>query len=170
MKFFEKIINSFGDPKIPNIYAGFWVRFQAALIDMVVSAPIAWAIIHISGVDLSQLPTFEQAMSNMLAGIEVPKTMEEKIVDFISYVVSISYSVYFLTSKKQATPGKRIMNIYVATTDRKRLSVNKSFARFLATILSGLLFGIGLLLIAHTKEKTALHDIICGTRVFYGKK
>jgi len=149
-----------------QIYAGFWVRFSAALLDMVITAPIIWAAFHIIGFDFTNLPTMQQ----MMAGIEPDETSGKKIADFVSWVISITYSVYFITSKQQATPGKRIMNIYIATRDGKKLSVNRCFARFFASILSGLLLGIGLLMIAFTKEKTALHDLICNTRVFYGKK
>lgn len=152
----------------PNneIYAGFVVRVCATLIDMVVTAPIIWAAFHIIGFDPSHLPTIEQ----MLAGIQPEETPEKRAADFASWIISISYSVYFLTSKKQATPGKRIMNIYVATKDGKKLSVNRCFARFFATILSGILCGVGFLMVAFTKERTALHDLICNTRVFHGKK
>ncbi len=147
-------------------YAGFWVRLSASLLDMLITAPMMWAALHIVGFDYSQLPTMEQ----MLAGVEPEETTAKKLVDFISWVISIAYSVYFISSKQQATPGKRIMNIYVATKDGQKLSINRCFARFFASILSGLLLGAGFMMIAFTKEKTALHDLICNTRVFYGKK
>jgi uncharacterized RDD family membrane protein YckC len=149
-----------------QIYAGFWVRLSAALLDMLITAPIIWAAFHIIGFDFTHLPTMQQ----MMVGIKPDETPEKKIADFVSWIISITYSVYFITSKHQATPGKRIMNIYIATKDGKKLSVNRCFARFFASILSGLLLGIGFLMIAFTKEKTALHDLICNTRVFYGKK
>jgi uncharacterized RDD family membrane protein YckC len=164
-KNFKEFSQQFGFAS-SEIYAGFFTRCGAAIIDMIITAPVIWALLHLVGFDFSHMPTLEQ----MLSGVPVEKTTEDKIADFVSWVVSISYSVYFLTSKKQATPGKRIMNIYVATEDGKKLSTNRAFARFLASILSGLLFGVGFLLVLITKEKTALHDIICKTRVFYGKK
>jgi uncharacterized RDD family membrane protein YckC len=149
-----------------QIYAGFWVRFCATVIDMIITTPVMWAAFHLVGFDPSHLPTLDQ----MLAGIQVEETPAKRAADFVSWVISISYSVWFLTSKKQATPGKRIMGIYVATKDGKPLSVNLCFARFFMTILSALLCGMGFVMIAFTKEKTALHDLICNTRVFYGKK
>ena len=147
-------------------YAGFFVRLFATVIDMIITAPIIWALFHIIGLDLGEMPTLDQ----ILSGQQIPETPSLRIADFISWTISISYSVYFLTSKYQATPGKRILNIYVATIKGEKLLVNKCFARFFASILSGLLLGVGFLMIAFTKEKTALHDIICGTRVFDGKK
>jgi uncharacterized RDD family membrane protein YckC len=149
-----------------RVYAGFWVRLSATLLDMLITSPIIWAAFYIIGFDFANLPTVEQ----MMAGIEPEETPEKRVADFVSWVISITYSVYFITSKQQATPGKRIMNIYIATADGQKLSLNRCFVRFFASILSGLLAGIGFIMIAFTKEKTGLHDLICNTRVFYGKK
>ncbi|MFT6077715.1 MAG: putative RDD family membrane protein YckC [Rickettsiales bacterium] len=147
-----------------EIYAGLWVRTKAAIIDMVITAPLLLVILYLIGFDFQSL-----SIQKTLAGAP-PENLIEKIADFASWVISIAYSVYFLTSKQQATPGKKIMGIYVGTRDGQKLSLNHCFARFFATVLSGMAFGIGLVMIAFTKEKTALHDIICNTRVFYGKK
>jgi uncharacterized RDD family membrane protein YckC len=154
------------ETNIDKIYAGFWVRFAAALLDMLITAPVIWAAFYIIGFDFTNMPTMEE----VFLGVQPEETPENRVADFVSWIISITYSVYFITSRYQATPGKRIMNIYIATKDGQKLSVNRCFARFFASILSGLLLGIGFLMIAFTKEKTALHDLICNTRVFYGKK
>ncbi len=164
----NKFMKNFFLQMNPNdqIYAGFMVRAVATVIDMIITAPMVWAAFHIIGFDFSNLPTVEQ----MLSGVQIAETTEKRAADFVSWIISITYSVYFITSKNQATPGKRIMNIYVATKDGQKLSLNRCFARFFASLLSGILFGIGFLMVAFTKEKTALHDLLCNTRVFYGKK
>jgi uncharacterized RDD family membrane protein YckC len=163
--FIQQFAKSFGFSE-SEIYAGFFVRAVAAIIDIIFTTPLIWVMLYSIGFDFSHIPTLDQ----MISGATAERTSENKIADFISWVVSISYSLYFITSPKQATPGKRIMNIYVATKDGKKLSTNLAFARFLASLLSGLLLGFGFLLVFFTKEKTALHDLICNTRVFYGKK
>ena len=165
----NKIKNNFNKnilDKDQIIYAGFMVRFFATLIDMVITAPLIWASFYIVGLDLSSMLTMDQ----ILSGEEIKETTTQKVADFLSWIISIAYSIYFLTSKNQATPGKRMMNIYVATKDGQKLSINRCFARFFCTVLSGVLLGAGFLMIIFTKEKTALHDMICGTRVFHGKK
>lgn len=148
-----------------QIYAGFLARFAAAIIDIVVTLPFMGAIIYIVGIDLPQITNMDQ----LVAASQMVPTSDEKIADFIIWTILIAYSVYFLTSKKQATIGKRLMNIYVATRDGEKLTVNCAVARSFASIISALTI-FGALMIAFTKEKTAFHDIICGTRVFYGKK
>lgn len=148
------------------IYAGFWVRIFAALIDLVVTTPIFLAVLYIVGINLNEIITSEQLMSGNMP----ERTRDHTIVDFISYVILISYSVYFITSKKQATPGKMLMNIHIETTEGQKLSVNRAFARFLASVVSLSFFGFGVIMIAFTREKTAFHDLICKTRVVYNKK
>ena len=165
--------NSFNNNKSDfeqKIYAGFFVRLVATIIDTIFITPLIWAICYIIGLDFNLMLTIDQAMDQLSSDVIIAEKTTQKIVDFIYWAVSIVYSVYFLTSNKQATPGKRIMNIYVATKNGQKLSVNRCFARFFASILSALLLCVGFLMIAFTKEKTALHDLICDTRVFYGKR
>jgi uncharacterized RDD family membrane protein YckC len=58
----------------------------------------------------------------------------------------------------------------VGNCDGSKISPIKSFCRAIASVLTSATLGIGFLLVIFTKEKTALHDIICKTRVFHGKK
>ena len=154
-----------------EIYAGFTVRFVATIIDTIFTLPLIMVIFSVVGIEFSDITSINQMMEEIASNaLPIAEEASQKIADFVYWVILMSYSIYFLTSDKQATPGKRIMNIYVATKDGNKLSLNHCFARFFASILSGLLFGAGFLLIIFTKEKTALHDLICNTRVFYGKK
>lgn len=79
--------------------------------------------------------------------------------------VSIAYHTFFIGSSLQATPGKRVMGCMVVTREGKRLSYLHAFGRHLACALSGLTLWIGYCLAGWTREKTALHDMIAGTRV-----
>lgn len=148
------------------IYAGFWVRIFAAFIDLIVTTPVFIAVLYVLGINLDDILTVDQLMSG-----NVPeRTKSHNIADFVSYVILISYSVYFVISKRQATLGKMLMNIHIETTDGEKLSVNRAFARFLSSVVSLSFFGLGIIMIAFTKEKIAFHDLICKTRVVYNKK
>ena len=149
------------------VYAGFRIRTLATLIDMVITAPFFIAIIYLLGQNEYTLIRIDDDFYSQLENINV--SASNRISDIISWVISISYSVFFISSKKQATIGKRVCEIYVATKDGHKLGKLRALARFFASILSVLLLGIGFIMIAFTKEKTALHDLICGTRVFRGK-
>lgn len=135
------------------IYAGFWVRVFAGLLDVAFLLPIFVILFFFFEID-----DFQSISS------------KSRHFDYITYAVSIAYAAYFLSSKKQATFGKRIMRIYVGNRDGSKLSAAKAIARAFAGLLSAATLGIGYLPIIFTAEKTALHDLICNTRVFHGKK
>ncbi|MFT6332121.1 MAG: putative RDD family membrane protein YckC [Lentimonas sp.] len=146
-----------------QIYAGLWVRAKASLIDSIVTLPFILVMLYIVGIDLSQISEmFEKIMQEELPADDTTK----RVFDFISYIIAISYSVHFVRSKSQATIGKRMMKIYIGDVDGKKLSLNRSLARVVTTII----LPFGILMAAFTEEKTALHDVICKTRVFYGNK
>lgn len=149
-------------------FAGFWVRFFAGLLDMAFLAPILFLLVYLSGDSqyesvkiADDWHSYSYFQSSVVGGI---------FSDLLGRVLSVIYLVYFLTGKNQATIGKRLMGIYVGNPDGSKLSFGKAFARALASILTAATLGIGFLLVIFTKEKTALHDLICQTRVFHGKK
>lgn len=149
-------------------YAGFWIRFFASLIDIVVTSPLLIVVMYLFG-------TNQYASIKISDGLDYYSSMQSLSqgnhnVDLISYLVLIVYSVFFVASKKQATIGKRMMGIYIATKDDRELGKLQALLRFLFSIVSIMFFGLGVLMIAFTEEKTAFHDLVCGTRVFYGKK
>lgn len=90
-------------------------------------------------------------------------------VDFLIIATGILYYGCFSSSKKQATPGKRIMSIYVVKTTGNPIRFWLGVGRYLSYIISGLFFNIGFLMPLWTKNNRALHDFICNTRVVSGK-
>ena len=99
----------------------------------------------------------------------------------------VTYYTYFTSSTWQATPGKRLMNIYVARTDHKSLNQSDALERFLALILPILplftsfipenvtpllVFWLTIFWFApilFTNERIGYHDRLCKTRVLVGK-
>jgi uncharacterized RDD family membrane protein YckC len=148
-------------------FAGFWIRLIAALIDIVVTLPFFAAIIYLFGTNDYTKIKIDEDFYYYTANSVTSKG--NHIVDAISWIIAIGYSVFLVSSKSQATIGKRICNIHIATVDGHKLSKLRALARFLVSMVSLLLFGLGFLMVAFTKEKTALHDLVCGTRVFLGK-
>lgn len=150
-----------------KLYAGFWVRIFAGLLDLVFLAPIFLLLIYFfSNSDYQMLQIGHSFRSYSYSG----STSQVTTLDYLSYAISILYLVHFLSSKTQATFGKRMMGIYVGNPDGSRLSSTKALARAVASMLTAITIGLGFLLVIFTKEKTALHDLICNTRVFHGRK
>lgn len=103
------------------------------------------------------------------------------------FLVSLVYYTYFTASRWQATPGKRVLNLYVTRTDDRALTPRDALERFLAFILPSLpiyssimvqqqaamlVFWLSLFWFApilFTPERIGLHDRICRTRVVVGK-
>ena len=87
----------------------------------------------------------------------------------VGFALTIGYNVYFNAGTWQATPGKRLLGLHLITVTGEPVGPWLAFGRWLAYILNGFTLYIGFMMIGWTREKTGLHDIICGTRVVYGK-
>ena len=115
------------------LYAGFWKRFAAMVIDLIV---LTGPYIFISSIVESGLRA-----------------------DIIAILITWSYFAGLESSKWQATLGKLAIGIKVVDLQAQQISSARATGRYLAKILSGVL-SIGYLMAAFTKRKQALHDII----------
>lgn len=126
-------------------YAGFWKRFAAAWIDSLITAA-----------------------AGMIAGfiLGLPYGAE---AGPLAFVVSLSvgwiYFASFESSSKQATPGKMALGIKVADLDGARIGFGRASGRHLSKLVSTLIMFIGFLMVAFTKRKQGLHDIMAGCLV-----
>lgn len=150
-------------------YAGFWVRFFAGFLDCVFLAIPLAILFFATGFDDYQSFDFKNG-SFSYSSFQASSSSNSQIANLICYGVNIAYIVYFLTNKHQATIGKRLLGIYVGNLDGSKLSKEKAICRALAAILTAMTAGLGFVVVIFTKEKISLHDFICGTRVFHGKK
>jgi uncharacterized RDD family membrane protein YckC len=57
------------------------------------------------------------------------------------------------------------LGLRVVTDDGQRLSLMHAIGRYLAKIVSGIILGIGFIMVAFTDRKRGLHDIIASTLV-----
>jgi uncharacterized RDD family membrane protein YckC len=135
-----------------SIYAGFWRRFAAVIIDglllSVVTVPLTLAFGGDDGYA-------EAARSS--AGSS------------ISAVVTWLYYAIMESSSKQATVGKMALGIMVTDLGGGRTGFGRATGRYFAKILSPLILGIGFIMIAFTERKQGLHDMIAGTLVIRGQ-
>ncbi len=144
-------------------YAGFWRRLSASLIDILITTPILISIVYLFGLDKYLTIEINEELYSYVENQKA--SINRTIIDIISIVIAAFYSILFISSKKMATPGKMLFNVYVVDLKGQKLTALRATARFFASLLSAISFGIGLIMIAFTKEKTAFHDIICSTRV-----
>ena len=80
-------------------------------------------------------------------------------------IAKLIYSSIAEASLKQATIGKRLMDITVTDMIGNRVELSVSFARNIAKVLSVLPLFIGYLYCFLNKKQQCLHDVIVGTLV-----
>lgn len=80
-------------------------------------------------------------------------------------LAKLVYSTIAEASLKQATIGKRLLNIKVTDLMGNRLSVNTSFTRNISKILSAIPLFIGYLYSFLNKKQQCFHDVIAHTLV-----
>jgi uncharacterized RDD family membrane protein YckC len=78
----------------------------------------------------------------------------------ITIAVTWFYYTMFEASDWQATPGKRILKIYVADLNGQRVTFVRAAARNIAKLISSLTFLVWYMVAGFTEKKQALHDIL----------
>lgn len=134
-------------------YAGFWKRFAAFFIDiliLVVLAALAGGILGFLFVASTGTADAEGAeFVGQIGGI---------LVGWIYYAA-------FESSEKQATLGKMALNIKVTDINGNRIGFGRATGRHFAKIISHVILFIGFLMIAFTQRKQGLHDMLAGCLV-----
>ena len=136
-------------------YAGFWLRFCAAIIDGIVVniiGIIAGFAIGLSiGIIVGDAET-AQALAGVLGSIA-------------GIVIAWLYCSFMESSPKQATLGKQALGIKVTNLDGKPISFFNATGRHFAKYLSILILLIGYIMAAFTSKRQALHDMVAGSLV-----
>lgn len=135
-------------------YAGFWVRFFAAVIDgiivwiaqMLVAIPVMLAVGLGGG-----LSTLEQGGMALSYLISIP--------------IAWLYEALMTSSAKQATVGKIALGLRVTDLDGERITFARASGRHFSKYVSKLILLVGYLIQPFTPKRQALHDIMAGTLV-----
>ena len=125
------------------LYAGFWRRVAAYLVDSTLLGVAAALIL---------LPL---SINEYLAAIGT----------VIVLVLFFGYFVVMQASALQATVGKLLLGIKVTDRSGNRIGIGRSLGRLLGMFVSSFILGIGYLLAGVTERRQALHDMIAGTLV-----
>lgn len=103
------------------VYAGFWRRLAAHIIDGI----ICWVVLFLFGWIVSGL----SLTSTSPLSLWLPET------------IGVVYSSFFLASKWQATPGKRLLSVYVGALENGgRISAGKAIFRYVVLNAGGIYF------------------------------
>ncbi len=146
-----------------SIYAGFWKRAIAFIIDTFLAAlpPII--------ICLPLMIWQVYSMANAPEAEYASRMMVIFILMFALQILSlVSFWLYFAlqeSGKHQATWGKRLLKIKVVGKDGGRITFARATGRTFAKFLSSMILYIGFIMAGLTNRKRALHDYIAETYV-----
>ncbi len=139
-------------PPGDRVYAGFWIRTAAALIDTVLILAVTMPLLGV----IYGWNHFSQPTGGPVAGIADA---------LISYVLPAVAAIAFWLAR-QATPGKMVLGLQVIDLETGgKLSVGQAIGRYLSYYLSTLVFMLGFIWVAFDARKQGWHDKLAGTAV-----
>jgi len=142
---------------IPRVQsASFWRRFVAALIDGIPLFFIVFLPILLGSAEIGA-SVAEDDNSGMRIGAWIGLAL--------SIVLIWLYYAVMESSSKQATLGKMALRIIVTDLDGRRISFGRATVRYFGRIVSTIILFIGFIMIAFTRKKQGLHDMIAGCLV-----
>ena len=136
--------------------AGFWIRVVASLVDAFILIVMQILLSVLLGLLTKGVST---GMNQQ--GL----TMLSLLFSIFGTVLSMAYYVFF-TGYCGQTPGKMAVRVKVIRTDGEEIRFGRAFFReVLGKFVSGIILGIGYLMVAFDGQKQGLHDKIADTYV-----
>jgi uncharacterized RDD family membrane protein YckC len=118
--------------------AGFWIRFGAYLLDVLIYGIPAVIVVVVAYV------------INDTLGV---------LAYLAAIVGSVAYFIYFEGGPKGATPGKQVCGIRIIDMQNGGpIGYGRAFIRWIMRIISGAVFYLGYLWMLWDKEKQTWHD------------
>jgi uncharacterized RDD family membrane protein YckC len=151
-------------------YGGFWIRVVAVIIDEIVvhvaTTPIA-ILFGLGGLGL--LGAHRGFSPEDFGHLDLDMLRLYIIGGFSLVLLRVAgrwlYEALMTSSSYQATLGKMIFGMKVTDLYGNRISFARATGRYFAKILSGMMLGIGFLMVGFTERKQGLHDMIAETLV-----
>jgi uncharacterized RDD family membrane protein YckC len=142
------------------VYAGFWKRVAASMIDSLVLMVVILILAIFLGV-FSAAASLGRGGAGLSSG-----SMISLGLFYLFEIVGIAlYFAMMHASSMQATLGKMAVGIKVTDDSGQRISFWRGVGRYFAYLLSSLVLFVGYIMAAFTDRKRALHDMICSTLV-----
>jgi uncharacterized RDD family membrane protein YckC len=141
----------------PPMYAGFWLRFAAYIIDYIVLAIVNAGVQFAIGMERPLLA--HHANQNPVnLGIIFGGSLLGAVFGWLYYAL-------METSKFQGTLGKMALSLIVTDMSGQPISFGRATGRYFGKIISGIILCIGYMMAGWTQQKQALHDMMAGCLV-----
>ena len=156
----EKSTSGFTTTKRAVIYAGFWLRAIAYLLDsFILGISLQFVIAPILrnnqvGPSLEDFWKFYSSSSRQSTAF----VLLVQLADWLYYAA-------FESSAWQATPGKKILKLKVTDVDGHRISFARASGRHFGKFISTFSVLVGFAMAGFTERKQALHDKMAGCLV-----
>ncbi len=148
----------YAGPVMP-LYAGFWKRVAASLIDGI--------LLTVAGALIGGILGFFMGAAMAASGSDM--TSVQLATGVVGYIIGIIinwlYYTLFESSAKQATPGKLLLSIKVTDLSGQPIGFGRANGRYWGKIISGLTLCIGFIMAGFTEKKQCLHDMMAGCLV-----
>lgn len=140
------------------IYAGFFVRMAAFIIDNI----IVWC-----GLLLIRIPFGIMSLSSPDNFLVKDLIFQYSVIDIVLYLAGCAYFI-LMTYYSGSTVGKRVMHIKVVSSEDRNLTFFEvAFRETIGRYLAGIIVDAGYLMVGVDKDKRGFHDILADTRVVY---
>ncbi|HKW87120.1 MAG TPA: RDD family protein [Candidatus Acidoferrales bacterium] len=144
------------------VYAGFWLRFVAWLIDIILLDFVLGIVVVI--------PIMGSSMGNIEPGnfFEMLRVLGPKVQELQLITLAVAWLYYALmeSSAWQATLGKKALGLEVIDLNGRRVTFGRATGRFFGKIISfPFTAGIGYIMAGFTARKQALHDMMASCLV-----
>ena len=163
---------------LPTRYASFFKRFIAHLVDVFLAnlltglLVIPVALSFLSGGLLTRFifdwEGIESWCDPEVFLHDILKVVPHPIILMWITVFILLYWLYFAifeSSRRQATPGKMMLGIFVTDIYGRRISFLRALGRTLGKVLSKAFCYLGYILALFTDRSQALHDMLANTLV-----
>ncbi|WP_347549283.1 RDD family protein [Pseudalkalibacillus hwajinpoensis] len=136
-------------------FAGFWMRFWAYLVDIIVVASLNGILI-----------------TPVIKGFEIPAS-EPAFLPLQAILTGVVYYAYFILMTKffAQTLGKMLFALRVQPDQGERLTWGTViFREGIGRFISKTILFVGFLVVAFTKNKKGIHDMFADTIVVHEEK
>ena len=150
-------------------YAGFWIRFVAAMIDrIIIGVPIGVLFFVVEGRRSATTPpasTTRSPTGVVSINAPTPRSTPSRLFELVGLGVEFLYFV-LLWSQLGGTLGQRMLGLHVVdAATGQNIGIGRAIGRFVGYVISSFALGIGLIWAAFDPRKQGWHDKIASTFV-----
>ncbi|HET6248699.1 MAG TPA: RDD family protein [Tepidisphaeraceae bacterium] len=150
-----------------TIYAGFWLRFFAWIVDsfflLLIMIPVLAVFVRAVGTPESTNP--DTVNDSNIAGAMQQNPGAVMALRITIPLIIWLYFAFQESSRRQATLGKRLLGLIVTDENGQRISFLKATGRHFGKIVSQITLSYGYIMAGTTERKQALHDMIASCLV-----